>query len=427
MSAAAESSEEPRSVPSLLLDRRFGPYYLGKLVSAAGVWVQNIVAAILVFELTGSALAVGTVSVVQFLPQILLAPLGGVLCDRVDRRRLLMGGRSVAFLASGSLAVYVGVLGIDGMHGPWAVYAMALTLGIGHSFSAPAMQSLIAGLVPRRDLDVAVALNSSTGNIARAIGPAVGAGLYVAVGPAWAFGLTAGAHGFYIAALTLVKNTPIRRAADSSLRGGFRYLRRTPIMVVLLVCVAALGFALDPIITLGPPLAELLGAGDVVVGVMASAFGGGALVALACLGALRRRLGLARLGTWGFGLLTAGMLGLALSQAPWMAVAAMAVGGYGFLLATTSLTSRLQRRVPDDLRGRVMSLYVVCFLGSRPVAATINGAVADYLSVRAALGFTALLCVLAGVLAVRKAPVGRGRADPAAAPQEEARGEPARG
>lgn len=393
-----------RSPARLLGDRNFGPFYFGKLISHTGLWVQNITAAILVYELTESAIAVGGVSIFQFAPQMLLALWMGAVSDRTDRKRLLIIGRSISATASAGIALLLGFVGVDGLPGVWPVYLAALIAGIGFSISAPPMNALVPNLVPKRDLFSAIALNSSTGNIARAIGPAVGAALYVSVGPAVSFGMAAGGHVTFICALLLIahRRNPAE-SRDTSVRGGLRYLRGSPLMVVLLICVWGIGFASDAVITLTPPLAEALGSGEVLVGVLASMFGLGALLALASTGPWQKRMGLTNSGVAGFAITAFGFALLAVAPGVPLALAAMTFAGYGFLLANSALTSRIQLLVPETLRGRVMSIWAFGFLGSRPIAALVNGSVADTVGVRAAIFLSVLVSVAAGLLAYFKA------------------------
>lgn len=386
----------PRGSFRLLADPVFGPFFVGKLVSTAGVWIHNIVAAILAYELSGSAFVVGLVSVAQFGPQLLFAPLSGALADRGDRRRQLVLGRLVAAAGSGSLAIAIWVVGVDGLPGAWPVVAAALVVGIGFVIGGPAMNALIPSLVRPGELAAAVALNSIPFTIARAGGPAIGALIATTTGPASAFAIAA-AGNLVFALLILPLRIQTHAAphdGDRRVRAGLRYLREDPAIVLLLLGVAAIGVGADPVITLTPPLSAAFGAGSSLVGVFASSFGVGAGLGFVVLGPLRNRLGLERLATTGLGLMSAGMLGTAVSQYPGLAIVALGVAGSGMTFSLTSLSTELQQRLPDELRGRVMALWSVAFLGSRPVAAGVNGALADATS--AAVAFAVVAAVVAG-------------------------------
>jgi MFS family permease len=402
----------PRGSFRLLLDPAFGPFFVGKLLSTAGIWVHNIVAAILAYELSGSAFVVGMVSVAQFGPQLLFAPLSGALADRGDRRRQVILGRLIAAAGSGSLAIAIGVLGVDGLPGAWVVVLAALIVGIGFVVGGPAMNALIPSLVRPNELASAVALNSIPFTVARAGGPAVGALIATTTGPASAFALAAATNVVFALLLVPLRIETHARAngADRRVRAGLAYLREDRAIWLLLIGVAAIGVGADPVITLTPSLSAGFDAGATLVGVFASSFGVGAGLAFTVLGTLRRRLGLSRVATLGLGLLATGLLATAASPAPVFAVVSLGVGGAGMTLSLTSLSTQLQERLPDELRGRVMALWSVAFLGSRPIAAGLNGAVADATSPSLAFGVVGVIVAIAAwwcrpsAIAVRPVP-----------------------
>jgi MFS family permease len=165
----------PRTSWQLLADPVFGPFFAGKALSTAGIWVHNIVAAILAWELSRSAFVVGLVSVAQFGPQLVFAPLSGAMADRGDRRRQLITGRLIAASGSGGLALWIALVGVDGLPGAWPVVATALVVGLGFVVGGPAMNALIPALVRPNELAAAVAVNSIPFTVARAAGPALGA------------------------------------------------------------------------------------------------------------------------------------------------------------------------------------------------------------------------------------------------------------
>lgn len=393
---------EPRGVLGLLLDPVFGRYFAGRLLSTAGIWIHNIVAAIIAYQLTNSAFIVGLVSMAQFVPQLLLAPLSGALADRGDRRRQIVLGRLVVAAGSGSLAIWLGLVGVEGLPGAWPVIAAALVVGIGFVVGGPAMHALLPDLVRRGELASAVALSNMPFTVGRAAGPALGAFVAFTAGPAAAFACAALANLLFA---WLMLKLPIRpraapiAGADGSVWGGLRHLRTDPTLITLLIAVTAVGIGADPAITLAPPLAAALGRGSALAGVFASSFGVGAGLAFLLLSPLRRGLGLSRLSTLGLCLSAAGMLGLAASATSSLALAAFAIAGAGMTFSLTSISTQIQERLPDAVRGRVMALWSVAFLGSRPFAAGLNGAVADLISVPAAFVVVALLVLFAAWLA----------------------------
>jgi MFS family permease len=415
-SHAATVPPAPRGSFRLLADPVFGPFFVGKLLSTAGIWIHNVVAAILAFELSGSAFVVGLVSVAQFGPQLIFAPLSGAMADRGDRRRQVVLGRVIAAAGSGGLALWIAVVGVDGLPGAWPVVAAALVVGIGFVVGGPAMNALIPALVRPNELAGAVALNSVPFTIARAGGPAIGAVVAASAGPATAFAIAAATNLLFVAILVplRVRSRAETSGGDRRVRAGLAYLRQDRAILLLLVGVGAIGIGADPVITLTPSLSAGFGQGSTLVGVFASSFGVGAGAAFLILGTLRRRIGLPRLGTLGLVLLAAGTAATGLAPTPAIAIGALLVGGAGMTMSLTSLSTQLQQRLPDELRGRVMALWSVAFLGSRPVAAAVNGAVADALTplvallcVAAVVGVAAIWCRPAR-LAARPTPAGAG-------------------
>lgn len=394
----------PRSNAALLTDANFFPWFWGNLASNSGNWLFNVTAAVVVFRLTGSALFVGLVSVAQFVPLALLSPWAGALSDRMDRRRLVLLGQILAAVFAAGLAVPVLVLGVDGLPGAWPVLIAALGLGVGHAITGPAARSLVPALVDDVDLEAAVSLTELTFMMGRALGP-IGAGvLLVAVGPEIAFAVNAVSFLVLIGAVLCVherRGATVPASHDGSVRAGFRYVRADRITLLLLCGGAAAGFAADPVITLGPPLADLLDGGDGLVAAMVSGFGIAAASVALLSARLQRLAGSHAIARTGMQLMAVGLLIASVAPAPVLAIIGFAVTGVGFVLAVTSFTTLLQRRVPDGLRGRVMALWGVAFIGNRPLAAVLDGAAADAVGPRLAMSLAVTVALLGAWLAVR--------------------------
>ncbi|MEX2375211.1 MAG: MFS transporter [Dehalococcoidia bacterium] len=381
---------------ALLRDPVLGPFLAGSLTSNVGTWMQNVAAAIVVFDLTGSAFFVGLLVAAQFGPALLLSPWAGALADRVDRRLLLIASQTLAGMAALVLALWTAISGPEGLPGPWPLFGAAVLIGIGYAFSIPSLQALVGALVDRPDLEGALALNSVSFNLARAVGPATGALVMVTWGPAAAFGLNAATYAVFILVLALMprRKVELRDASrgtgsDGSVREGFRFVLADRPLLLLIVGVGALGFASDPVNTLAPAVADALGGGDALVGMLVSAFGVGSVLAATVVTWVRRRVSQGMVALVGLGMLSAGMAALAVAPQPVTAVTSLAVAGFGFLLAITSLTAQIYARVPDDYRGRVLALWGVAFLGSRPLAGLVDGALADEFSAHIAVAFAA--------------------------------------
>jgi MFS family permease len=265
----------PREAFRVATQRNFGPYFLGNALSASGTWFQNLAAALLIYRLTGSAFLLGVLNFAQFIPVLALAPWAGNAADRYDRRQLLLVSQSAAVALSATL----GLLAFADLATPAVVIAFALGLGVVSAFAAPAQQALVASLVSSRDLGSAVALNSMTFNIARALGPALAAGAIAAFGIPTAFLINAGSYLVFVVALLLLRTRPQRRERHARLRDSLAMLRAQPRLVWLLLVVMAAGFGSDPVNTLAPAFAEEFGRPDTFAGVIIGVFGAGAVTA----------------------------------------------------------------------------------------------------------------------------------------------------
>ncbi|WP_456600661.1 MFS transporter [Blastococcus sp. SYSU DS0616] len=403
MDGGAEPEPEPaapRPSRRLVTDPVFGPYWAGKLLANVGIWIQNIASAALVWQLTASAFLVGMVSFAQFVPQLVLTPVSGAMADRGSPRRQILLGRALCALGAAVLAGWVLLTPDVADVPPWVVMVCALVVGIGFSVGGPAMHSLLPSLVRPGELPRAVALDNLTLSVGRAVGPAVGGIVAATAGYGVAFGLAAVGHVVFLLAVFRLR-TPGAATAPGprlSVAAGIRYLRTDPVVGVLLLGITAVGIGADPAVTLGPALSDRLGGGPELVGLLASAFGVGALLGFVVHAALLRFLDHARLATTGLVLLTLSAVGLALAGSEAAAVAAFAVGGVGMTLAMNGVTTLLYDRVPREYIGRIMALWLVGFVGSRPLAAALNGALTDLVSVVAALLATAVFVL--GVAAV---------------------------
>jgi MFS family permease len=421
MAGAIDNRDEelagPRAVWRIVRRRDFGPYFLGNALSATGTWFQNLAAALLIYRLTHSALLLGVLNFSQFIPILVLTPWAGSLADRLDRRKLLLVFQSFALLLAAGLAA----LAWAGLATTGVVIADTLCLGVVSAFSAPAQQALIVSLVRRDEVPTAVALNSMTFNLARALGP-VGAALSVHyLGIPASFAVNAVSYGVFIVALVVVRPRTQERAsrAESRVRDSFQLLRQRPELAAFLVIVAIVGFASDPVNTLSPAFAHAYGRPDTWAGLIVGAFGAGAVTA-ALVVAGRVAGSRWRMAATLF-LLGAGVA--AFSVCPWLVLGfvLLFVGGFGYLASNTSATTRLQLGVAEQQRGRIMALWSLAFLGLRPFASLLDGAIAHTWGVRVAgvvLAIPALLAALAvtvSALRQRRDPLRRAAANAASA------------
>ncbi|HZR84604.1 MAG TPA: MFS transporter [Candidatus Binatia bacterium] len=376
--------------------RNFGPYFAGNAASASGTWFQNLAASIFVYRATHSPFLLGVLNFCQFAPVLALSPWAGAFADRHDRRRLLLVTQVASVLLSGGLAV----LGWAGLARVWNVIACSAGLGVASAFAVPSQQSLIAALVQPDDVPQAVALNSMTFNLARAIGPASAAGVIAGLGIPWAFALNSGSYLALVAGLLAVRPREEERAERPSLRESFALLRADRRLTIALLVVMTAGFGSDPVNTEGPAFAHAFGYSETWAGAIVAFFGAGAvcaalLVAGRVVGS-RRRMGLT------LGALGAGIALFAVS--PWLPLGFvfLALAGFGYLSSNTAATTRLQLGVPPSQRGRIMALWGIAFLGLRPVASLTDGAIAGALGVRVAGVVLAVPAALGAAVALRR-------------------------
>ena len=313
-----------------------------------------------------------------------------------------VGAQIVSFLGAAALAAVVVAVGIDGLPGAWPVFAATAVIGVGYAVTIPATQAIVPALVPREDLPQAIALGSVSFNLARAIGPGLAGLVLAAAGAGVAFSINATSFAFFAVVLALLRprrptRLEPREGADRSVRAGVRLAAGDPFIVRALVVTVALGFATDPVQTLGPALADHFGRGGAFVGYIGSSFGVGAVAASFALNRLRARFPRTRLAELGYAALAVGMAVAAAAPVDDLVLVGMAIAGAGFLLAVTTVNGELQFRLDEDVRGRVMALWSMAFLGFRPVAALVDGAVSDAVGVGAGVAVAASVASVAVV------------------------------
>jgi MFS family permease len=360
-------------VVRVLRERNFALFWAGQLISGTGTWMQTVAMAWLVLEISKSPGILGTVTMLQFLPLLLFALQAGVLADRLPKRGLLLATQSLAALQ----ALVLGILTVTGTPQIWQLAALAFTLGLSNAFNNPAQQAFIPELEGRDLVPDAVAMNSLQFNATRMVGFALGGLALAQISAAAVFFINAASFAASLAALLLMHpralQTPMgRKAGRGALREGLRYTVRTAPVLFVLASLAVVGtFAFNWPVA-GPLIAQdLLGVGAAGFGALMGAFGAGSLVAGAGLiilpGARERRIVIAG------GALAAVLIALGASRSYPLSLALMGAAGVSATVFTTTVNTRLQTLVPDRLRGRVMSLFVLLLAGSTPVGATLLG------------------------------------------------------
>jgi len=385
----------PRRALGLMFDPVFGALFWGKMFAVVAVWTHGIVAAIVMYDATHSALMVGMVGVVQFGPQLILSPTSGKWADTGNPARQILLGRVLCVAGSGFAAVWLFAdPELKGMAIAIPVLIGSLLVGFGFVVGGPAMQSIVPNLIRDGELSTAMALNSMPMTVGRIAGPATGAYLAAHLGSAAGFAFSAGLHLVFAIFLLVVKfpSPPERRSdTDYRVRTAIRYVWRDRPLFLALVAVTTVGIASDPSITLTPSMADELGGGAHLVGLLSASFGVGAALGMTMLAIMGGRMASARVSSIGMVGLAAGCAVLTIATTPTLALAGFMVSGLGFGWAMTGLSTVVQERAPEELRGRIMALWLVGFLGSRPIAAALLGGTADWVGVQVAFAVAAVL------------------------------------
>lgn len=374
-------------------------YFAGQCTSLIGTWMQTVAQGLLVLHLSGSGTVLGTVVGLQTLPVLLLGPYGGVIADRVDKRRLMIALQT----AMGGLALTLGLLTVTDAVRLWHVYVLAALLGVNNAFENPARQSFVLEMVGPDHLRNAVTLNSVIMNAARAVGPAVAALLITTVGIGVCFLVNAVTFAAVVYSLwsmdvgALTPSPPARRERGQ-LRAGMTYVRRTPSLAIPLVMMALVGMLTYEFQVVLPILAKDTFQGDpeTTYSLMTTAMGVGAVVG----GLLVARAGRTGLGALSTGAAVFGAFMALAAVAPTLPVALVALGLVGAASVTFLAVgnSTLQLTASPQMRGRVMALWSVAFLGSTPLGGPLAGLVSDHFSARWGLALGAAACLVAAVL-----------------------------
>lgn len=411
-----------------LRHRDFRLFIGGQAISLVGTWMQSVAQSWLVYRLTGSAALLGTVAFATQIPVFLLGPIAGSYADRIDRRRLLLTTQSAMML----LALALAILTLTDRVAVWHLFVLGAGLGIANAFDIPGRQVFVFEIVGRADLVNAIALNSSMVNGARIVGPAVAGLLVAAVGEGWCFLLNAVSYVAVIAGLLRIHPKrsaagPQASALESALE-GFRYVARTAPIRALLVLLGIVSLAGMPYTVLMPLIADgVFHAGADGYGTLMAATGVGALGGAMALAARRTIRGL---GSW----VAAGCAAFGLSLALfatvrnfWLAGALLIAAGFSMMVQMASSNTLIQSMVPNELRGRVMAVYSMMFMGMAPIGALLAGVAAEPLGPSITVAIGGALCILAALVFWRRLPVLRPEARRLILAQQAAAGQPEEG
>ena len=383
-----------------LKHRNYRLFFFGQIISLSGTWMQSVAQSWLVYRLTGSVALLGLISFAAQFPIFLLTAFGGAIADRYHRQSILLVTQASAM----ATAVVLAFLTLAGLIEVWHLFVLAIITGIINAFDIPARQSFVADLVGRDDLLNAVALNSSVFNGARIIGPAIAGILVAAVGEGWCFFVNAASYIAVLGGLFAMHIAPkITSSKEGSaiekIKEGFVFVARTkPIrsLMLLLGLVSLMGM---PYAVLMPIFAdEILHGGVRGLGILMGAGGGGALIAALTLAAKKNLKGLGRWVAVSSGVFGVFLILFSLSETFWLSAALLVPIGFSMMLQMASSNTLVQAMVPDELRGRVMAVYSMMFMGMAPIGALFSGSAANYLGAPLTVAIGGAACIVGSIL-----------------------------
>ena len=422
---ASASSRVPHGLRSLR-HRNFQLFFGGQLISLIGTWMQNVAQAWLVYRLTGSSFLLGAVGFAGQIPVFLMAPVGGIVADRKNRRLVVIATQTASLL----LALILSLLTLGKVVQVWHIFVLAAGLGVVNAFDIPARQAFIVDMVGKEDLINAIALNSSMFNGARVVGPAIAGILVARIGEGWCFFGNAVSYVAVIVGLILMRVTWQRGTFSGSplenIVEGFEYVRGTQPVRMLLLLLGLVSVVGMPYAVLMPIFADrILHRGANGLGILMGATGVGALIGALSLAFKRGLKGLSKwvmLSSAGFG---ATLILFGISKSFWLSVAMLVPVGYCMMVQMASSNTLIQSMVPDRLRGRVMSVYSMMFMGMAPIGALGAGVVAHHLGAPLTVAIGGMTCMLGSAAFGIRLPVMRTEARRLILAQGLAGGDPA--
>ena len=398
--AAARGSRAFRHRPYRL-------FFAGQTVALAGVWMQSVAIAWLVLELTDDPLALGLVGAAQFGPVVALGLFGGLLADHLPKRQTVQ----VTHVAELVLSLMLFVLAVTGIVELWHVLAVSVAVGIANAIGLPTRQAFVVEMVGPEDLISAVGINSAIANATRVVGPAVGGLIVGFLGPEWAILASAACFVPAIVAYALIRDAELQRgmtpappgglrAIGASIRAGLGYVGRTP-LVLLAIVTASLGatFGMNFQVVIPPLARDILGADAAGFGYLIAASGLGSTAAGVAIATAHQVTG----RQVAVGAIVLGLASIVIAAVPHYAVTAVAMfvaGAGGVGMAAVGMTT-IQTTTPHELRGRVISIWTVAFMGSIPVGGVLLGWLASGWGVQLAIGLGGIACTAVGLFAWR--------------------------
>lgn len=362
-----------------LKHRNFRLWFLGQMVSLIGTWMQSTAQSYLIYELTSSPIMLGITGFASGVPIWLFSLYSGLISDRISRRKVILFAQTSMMI----LGFILAILTFTNTVQAWHIVILALLLGTANAFDAPARQSFVVDMVPKEDLTNAIALNSSVFNLGTIVGPSVAGIVYAVLGPGWCFTINGISFLGVIAALLLMnvpyrKNLVERKSPFSDLKEGVQFAFNHVDIRFLLVSLAAMALFSFSLLTLMPAWATTVLGGDVKTnGLLLSARGAGSLVAALMIANLGSRVVRGKIWAVGGVIMPIAMVLLGTIKVLPVSLITLVVLGWSLMAVVNVSNALIQTHVPDELRGRVMSIYILVFMGSFPIGSLLVGFVAN--------------------------------------------------
>ena len=380
--------------------RNYRLFFIGQFISLIGTWMQQIAVSWLLYQMTHSVFLLGLVGFVSLFPTLVITPFAGVWSDRFNRYRILIVTQTLSMIQAISLAILV----LSGVISVWQIILLSLFIGCVNAIDMPTRQSFIIYMIDeRKDLSNAIALNSAMFNASRLLGPFIAGVLIAVVGEGICFLINGLSYIAVIAALLAMNINNIKIEIKKSsmieeLKDGFTYVFGDMKIKSILLLVALTSIMGVPFIVLMPAFAkDILHGGSHTLGFLMSALGGGALMGAFYLAARTEVNGLQKIINLAALLFGIGLIGLSLSNYLWIALLMTFIAGFGMMVQVASSNTWLQTNIDDDKRGRVMSFYVVSFMGMAPFGSLLAGSMAGAIGVSNTIFIGGAACILSAI------------------------------
>jgi MFS family permease len=387
--------------------RNYRLFFAGQTISLVGTWMQRLAIGWLVYRLSSSALLLGIVEFSGQIPCFILTPLGGVAADRYNKYHLLIITQILSMLQAIILTVFFFRGNVTIVH----LICLNIFLGVINAFDMPIRQSFVVEMIDdKNDIGNAIALNSSMVNVARLLGPAAAGFIVTASNEGVCFLLNAVSYIAVIVSLFMMKNITVKNNANQpsawqQMAGGFEYTFSFAPIKYIIAMIALISLAGMPYIVLMPIFArDILHGGPHTLGMLMSASGIGALLGALYLATRKNVVGLGKIMAAAMVLFSAGIIGFAFSTVIWLSLIFIFLAGLGIMLQTASGNTILQTVVSDEMRGRIMSVFVMAFIGMAPFGSLLAGTLANKIGAPHTLLIGGFCCLVAAAFFARKLP-----------------------